>query len=140
MWLFYSKHHETLQVITVDKDGCETWKRHFQHSLALSSMIIKHTHVETQNNKGMLHMFQGNVSNISKQYFIYTCFTSMFHAHVWMNEAYAHAMQVHLCRITPGVLHLSLGSKHSSHLIKSSEPETLVSLELHHILEHSYIG
>jgi hypothetical protein len=33
-----------------------------------------------------------------------------------------------------------LGSKHSSHLIKSSEPETLVSLELHHILEHSYIG
>jgi hypothetical protein len=29
--------------------------------------------------------------------------------------------------------------KAPSHLIKSSEPETLVSLELHHILGHSYI-
>jgi hypothetical protein len=32
------------------------------------------------------------------------------------------------------------GFKALSHLIKSSEPEALVSLELLHILEHSYLG
>jgi hypothetical protein len=53
----------------------DTWKKWHQHSLALPSLSIKHTHIETQNNKGMLHMFQGDVSSTLHIY--------MFHMLHW---------------------------------------------------------
>jgi hypothetical protein len=75
MWLFDSKLHETFHRWRV---MCDIGKKWHQHSLALPSITIKHTHIETQNNKVCCICFK----EMFQAHSIYTCFTcctSMFH-------------------------------------------------------------
>jgi hypothetical protein len=54
--------------------------------MTISIHTLKH-----KKNKAMFHMFHNNVSLVS-----YRCF--MYIAHAWMNDAYAHVMQVQWCK------------------------------------------
>jgi hypothetical protein len=64
-------------------------------------------------------MFHNNVSLVS-----YRCF--MYIAHAWMNDAYAHVMQVQWCKHNTGVLHILTFTRILQNVNWSALPESTI--------------